>query len=377
MAEHGVDVLVLLLNSNVSYATGVSWPVGDSGRANIDRPVAVVVAGDESPHLFAQLPQDCAIDPGLDAGHLHDPVYLDFDEGVEQFAKALANLAPASAVIAVDDFTAAMLRGRDKLGVQWPPRAAGDVIGAARLIKTPDELACLRHILWVTEQAMVDVQAALEPGRKQSDLTALFFRRIFELGAEANILDPIWQVMPSRQAELPWTVHGDLAVPLLTTERKLAAGDVLWVDTGIMYAGYHSDFGRTWVVGRQPSPRQQAQYEKWRDINEAVTSIMRAGVTGRELTAAAMAVCDGKRPWMSHFYLGHGLGLDSAEMPFVGSDLGDEFDESLVLSPGMVLVLEPVVWDDGHSGYRSENVYVITDDGWINMTDYPYLPYGN
>jgi Xaa-Pro dipeptidase len=377
MAEHGVDVLVLLLNSNVSYATGISWPVGDSGRANIDRPVAVVVAGDESPHLFAQLPQDCPIDPGLDAGHLHDPVYLDFDEGVEHFSKTLAELAPPAAVIAVDDFTAAMLRGRDQLGVQWPPRAAGDVIGAARLIKTPDELACLRHILWITEQAMVDVQAALEPGRKQSDLTALFFRRIFELGAEANILDPIWQVMPSRQAELPWTVHGDLAVPLLTTERVLASGDVLWVDTGIMYAGYHSDFGRTWVVGRQPSARQQAQYEKWCEINEAVTSIMRAGVTGLELTAAAKAVHGGKRPWMSHFYLGHGLGLDSAEMPFVGSDLGDEFDESLVLKPGMVLVLEPVVWDDGHSGYRSENVYVITDDGWINMTDYPYLPYGH
>jgi Xaa-Pro dipeptidase len=377
MAEHGVDVLVLLLNSNVSYATGISWPVGDSGRANIDRPVAVVVAGDESPHLFAQLPQDCPIDPGLDADHLHDPVYLDFDEGVEQFAKTLAELAPPAAVIAVDDFTAAMLRGRDRLGVQWPPRAAGDVIGAARLIKTPDELACLRHILWITEQAMVDVQEALEPGRKQSDLTALFFRRIFELGAEANILDPIWQVMPSRQAELPWTVHGDLAVPLLTTERVLASGDVLWVDTGIMYAGYHSDFGRTWVVGRQPSARQQAQYEKWCEINEAVTSIMRAGVTGLELTAAAKAVHGGKRPWMSHFYLGHGLGLDSAEMPFVGSDLGDEFDESLVLKPGMVLVLEPVVWDDGHSGYRSENVYVITDDGWINMTDYPYLPYGH
>jgi Xaa-Pro dipeptidase len=377
MAEHGVDVLVLLLNSNVSYATGISWPVGDSGRANIDRPVAVVVAGEETPHLFAQLPQDCPIDPDLDAGHLHNPVYLDFDEGVEQFAKTLAELAPPAAVIAVDDFTAAMLRGRDQLGVQWPPRAAGDVIGAARLIKTPDELACLRHILWITEQAMVDVQAALEPGRKQSDLTALFFRRIFELGAEANILDPIWQVMPNRQAELPWTVHGDLAVPLLTTERVLASGDVLWVDTGIMYAGYHSDFGRTWVVGRQPSARQQEQYEKWREINDAVTSIMRAGVTGLELTAAAKAVYDGKRPWMSHFYLGHGLGLDSAEMPFVGSDLGDEFDESLVLKPGMVLVLEPVVWDEGYSGYRSENVYVITDDGWINMTDYPYLPYGN
>ncbi len=377
MAEHGVDVLVLLLNSNVSYATGVSWPVGDSGRANIERPVAVVLAEDESPHLFAQLPQDCAIDVELDADHLHDAVYLDFDEGVEQFAKVLASLAPASAVIAVDDFTAAMLRGRDLLGVQWPPRAAGDVLGTARLIKTPDELACLRHILWVTEQAMVDVEAALAPGRRQSDLTALFLRRIFELGAEANILDPIWQVMPSRQAELPWTVHGDIACPLLTTERELATGDVLWVDTGIMYAGYHSDFGRTWVVGQQPSARQQAQYEKWREINDAVTSVMRAGVTGRDLTQAAMDVCGGSRPWMSHFYLGHGLGLDSAEMPFVGSDLGDEFDESLVLKAGMVLVLEPIVWDEGYSGYRSENVYTITDDGWINMTDYPYSPYGD
>ncbi len=377
MAEHGVDALVLLLNSNVSYATGVSWPVGDSGRANVERPVAVVLATDETPHLFARMPQDCAAGVELDADHLHDPVYLDFDEGVEQFAKALSNVVPESAVIAIDDFTAAMLRNRELLGVQWPPQAAGDVIGTARLVKTPDELACLRHILWITEQAMVDVQEALVPGRKQSDLTALFFRRIFELGAEANILDPIWQVMPSRQSELPWTVHGDLAVPLLTTERELAAGDVLWVDTGIMYGGYHSDFGRTWVVGQQPSARQQAQYEKWLEINEAVTSIMRAGVTGRDLTAAAISVCDGKRPWMSHFYLGHGLGLDSAEMPFVGSDLGDDFDESLVLKPGMVLVLEPVVWDEGHSGYRSENVYVITGDGWINMTDYNYLPYGN
>ena len=49
MAEHGVDALVLLLNSNVSYATGVSWPVGDSGRANVERPVAVVLATDEDP----------------------------------------------------------------------------------------------------------------------------------------------------------------------------------------------------------------------------------------------------------------------------------------------------------------------------------------
>jgi len=80
---------------------------------------------------------------------------------------------------------------------------------------------------------------------------------------------------------------------------------------------------------------------------------------------------------MAHFYLAHGMGLDSAEAPFIGSDLGDAFDASLVLEAGTIVVLEPVVWDEGHSGYRSENVYVVTDDGSRDLTDYPYDPYGN
>jgi Xaa-Pro aminopeptidase len=182
--------------------------------------------------------------------------------------------------------------------------------------------------------------------------------------------------MPDHQAALPWTVHGDIACPLLSSERELVRGDVLWVDTGISYAGYHSDFGRTWVVGEQPTVRQQAQYERWREIHDAVISVMRAGVPASDLTAAAMEVCGGDRPWMSHFYLAHGLGLDSAEAPYIGTDLGDGYDRRLILASGMVLMLEPVVWDEGHGGYRSENLIVVTDDGAVNLSDYPYDPYG-
>jgi Xaa-Pro aminopeptidase len=43
----------------------------------------------------------------------------------------------------------------------------------------------------------------------------------------------------------------------------------------------------------------------------------------------------------------------------------------------MVLVLEPVVWEDGTGGYRSEEVLVITEEGSTRLTDYPYAPYGN
>jgi Xaa-Pro dipeptidase len=46
-----------------------------------------------------------------------------------------------------------------------------------------------------------------------------------------------------------------------------------------------------------------------------------------------------------------------------------------VLAAGMVLVIEPIVWEEGAAGYRSEEVLLITENGWDPMTDYPYDPF--
>jgi Xaa-Pro aminopeptidase len=81
-------------------------------------------------------------------------------------------------------------------------------------------------------------------------------------------------------------------------------------------------------------------------------------------------------PWLPHFYLGHGIGTYPAEAPMIGTDLGEEFDDNFVFPAGMVLVLEPVVWEDGTGGYRSEEIVVITEEGHHFITDYPYAPYG-
>jgi Xaa-Pro aminopeptidase len=376
LAAADVDALVLLGSSNVTYATGASWPLSDAGRANVEQPVAVVVAGDDSPHLFTPFAEDAL---GLDLGddHLHGPVYLDLDEGVEIFGEVFAGLVPTGASVAVDELTGAMRRNHKLLFGDTTPGGADEVMGPARIIKTPDELACIRRGLRITEQAMADVQAALAPGRRQIDLTARFLHRVFELGADANVLDPIWQVMPATRAEMPWTTHGDIPCPLQSTERELTEGDIVWVDAGITCDGYHSDFGRTWVVGREPTAREQRQFRTWREINDAVLSLTRAGVTSAQLTRAAMAVCDGAKPWMPHFYLSHSLGVETAEMPFIGTDLGDDFDAGFVLAAGMVVVIEPIVWDEGASGYRSENVHVVTEDGCTTLSDYPYEPYGD
>ena len=377
MARHGVDVLVLIGNSKVSYATGVSWPLGDSGLAHVDRPVAVVLADDQEPHLFMPFREGAGPGPELPAGHLHDPVYLEYDEGAELFAGQLAELVPAGAVIAVDELTGAMRRGQHRL-FPGGPADAGRIVAAAKATKTGDELACMRRALRITEEAMSDVERAVSPGVRQVDLSGRFVRRAFELGATANLLDPIWQVMPASRAEGVWTIHGDLALPLLTTERELVRGDVLWADVSISWGGYCSDFGRTWIVGQDPAPRQRAQFRRWTEIVDAVREVTRAGATGADLTKAAIeAHGDGTRPWVKHFYLGHGLGVDAAEMPFVGTDLGDQFDQSLVLEAGNILVLEPIVWEDGTGGYRAEEVMLITDDGYTPLSDYPYTPYGD
>jgi Xaa-Pro dipeptidase len=377
MAERGVDALILLGNNAVAYATGTSWPLGDAGLSYVERPVAVVVGGDEWPHLFLPFREGASQESDLPADHLHGPVYLEFDEGVENFARVLADLIPAGAVIAVDETTGAMSRAAKLLFPTGAPADASAVVSAAKAIKTQDELACIRTAIRITDEAMVEVHKRLAPGIRQIELSASFLRQAFELGAHASMLEPIWQVMPPSKADGVWTTHGDLALPLLTTERELAEGDVLWTDVSIGYHGYCSDFGRTWIVGRDPTPRQRAQFDKWFEIMTAVLGVARAGATAADLTRAAITANGGSRPWLPHFYLGHGIGVNAAEMPMIGTDLGQEFDENFVLQPGMVLVLEPVVWEDGTGGYRSEEVLVITEGGWTRLTDYPYDPYGN
>lgn len=365
MAERGIDALVLLGNNAVTYATGTGWRLGDAGLSHIDRPVAVVLADDPWPHLFTPLRDGW--ESGLGAVHLHGPAFLECDEGVDQFARVIAELIPGTAVVGVDECTGAMRRAHHRLFAARRPVDAAQVVNAAKLTKTADELSCLRTACRITGQAMAEVQARLEPGVRQRELSAHFLRRAFEFGADAVMLEPIWQVMTDGRAA------GDL--PLVTPGRELTAGDVVWSDASIGYGGYCSAFGRTWLVGADPTPRQQAQFRQWREILSAVLNVTRAGVTAGDLARVATAANGGRRPWLPHGYLGHGLGVTAGEAPMIGTDLGTEFDENFVFEPGMVLVLEPMVWEAGTGGYRSKHVVAITEDGFLSLTDDPHTPY--
>jgi Xaa-Pro aminopeptidase len=335
--------------------------------------VAIVVKGESAPHLFTMFSDGVPAD--LPGDHVHGPLFPGLTEAMPQFAEAVAELLPAMARVGVDDQTQAMLRGLPT-GIEWVD--AGPILGACKVAKSPDEVACIRHAQLLNELAMVDAMACLRPGVRQTDLSAAFLRRVFELGATAGGIDPIWQVMaPTRQAG-PWTSHGDLAYPTVTTDRFLREGDVIWVDAGIVWEGYASDYGRTWITGVDATPNavQQQQFGRWQAVVDAALSILEPGVTALQLARAAIAANDGVKPWIEHFYLAHGVGTDSAEMPLIGTDLGEQFDEQQVMQPGMVLVFEPVIWDDGAAGYRAEDIVAVTDDGWVKLSGSTYDPSG-
>ena len=366
--------VVLLGSTNARWSTGARVVAADHGRAAHTRNVVVTVNGDPVPHLFTHTPEGVPIDHPAD--HVHAGVDLEDDAGAATLVAFLGEHVGDGRVL-LDEWTMPLRRvWSSRLSRVVVDDAVVNLMGPLKLIKTGDELACIRAAQRLNERAMLDVYAALRPGLRQCDLSGLFLRRVFELGADQNTVDPIWEVMPESVSSGPSSVTGDVVFPTVTTDRVLAHGDVIWVDTGVTIAGYDSDFGRTWIVGAEPTSAQRDQFQRWKDVIDAVLAVTEPGVTGADLTRAAVSAVGGdRRPWLPHLYLAHGIGVDSAEAPFIGTDLGAEFDETIVLAPGMVFVLEPVAWADGTGGYRSEEIVTVTADGYELLSDFHYEPY--
>jgi len=355
LEAQGFAAAVLLGQQNIAYALGARAPAADAARAAHRRMVAIVTADGAPAQLYTSFPD--GVPAELGAEHVHPALPVEWPEGARQ----LLDVLPAGPV-ALDEYTMplhAALDGREIAD-------ATPILSTCKIVKTSDELECIRRAQFINERAMLDIDGRVVPGVRGTELSGVFLRRIFELGATANTVDPIWQVMPSRIDDGPYSVTGDVVFPTPTTRRPFDAGDVIWVDTGIDYEGYASDFGCTFVVGG-PEARHHDQAARWREVVDRCLDVLKPGASAGDLVRAASS--DGsRRPWLPHLYLAHGIGTNSAEMPLVGTDLGADFDDALVLAPGMVLVFEPVVWDDGHSGFRAEEIVAVTDDGYERLS---------
>ncbi|HEU5454529.1 MAG TPA: M24 family metallopeptidase, partial [Nocardioides sp.] len=324
MADKGVDAVVALTTGGVLYATGAPTPAADTGRTFARRAVAVVLADDPVPHLFTPYPQSVPDD--LPADHLHPAFQPETAEGARAMAATVVErLGGARGRVAVDDYTMPMWAAFPVVlsGVELVD--AGPLFTAVRLHKTPDEVECLRRSWRMNEEATRAVEALVRPGVRTSELSGAYLSELFQRGATTNFLDPVFQPMPERVADGPWSTNGDIPFNLGTTDHVLSEGEVIWTDTVSGYEGYASDVGRTWVVGPVSAVRQQL-HERWEAITAAVLAEIRPGVTADVLTRVATDANGGSKPWLDHFFLGHTLGLEGGEMQHIGSDKGQAYD---------------------------------------------------
>ena len=338
MRARDVHGAVLLHGPNVAYATGFVGDAVDASHATHRRAVAIVGAADGRPRVHAHGPAGALAAAALAGAECAPPLWPELDDGVDAVAAAIREVLGdcAGRRVVVDSVTGAMARAGVLAEAELVD--AGRVLDPARVVKTPDELACIDQAQRWTERAMEPAQAACVPGASRSEVAGAFLGalRADDAGGGAchNVIDPIFQPMPARRDGGPRTSTGHVAFPTGVDNPVLSAGDLVWVDAGAGFHGYMSDFGRTWVVGREPTSAERSLFERWLAVLDASLAAVRPGATLGDVGGAARAVEPDETPWLPQFYLAHGTGLDSAEMPMIGTDLGPAFDDGYELELG-------------------------------------------
>src|SRR5215208_1842895 len=197
LGAQGLAAAVLLGQPAVAYAVGARALAADAARAAHQRNVAIVTAGGEAPHLYTAFPE--GVPPELPADHVHGALPVEWPEGAEALRDVLPN-----GPIALDEYTMplhAALHGREVAD-------ATALLSTCKVVKTADELECIRRAQSINEEAMLAVEPLVAPGVRGTELSGAFLRRIFEVGATANTVDPIWQGMPPRIADGPYSATG-------------------------------------------------------------------------------------------------------------------------------------------------------------------------
>jgi len=218
----------------------------------------------------------------------------------------------------------------------------GRVVEQLRTVKDEAEIALLARACAITCDAFADVLSSIVPGRSEQQLAVLLERAMIDRGAEAVAFDTI--VASGPNGAIPHHSPG---------ERAFAAGDLITVDCGARYGGYHADMTRTVALG-DPDGWQ-------REIYETVAAAQLAGVAAAMPGADVADVDDAARSIIEaaghgdHFQhgLGHGVGLEVHEAPIIG------YGRTGRLAKRVPVTIEPGIYLPGKGGVRIEDTLVV------------------
>jgi Xaa-Pro aminopeptidase len=334
LAGVGADAVLVTAGQNVRYLTGLA-----SSNAALLLPAdgEGVLATDSRYALAAQ--RDC---PDLE---LITERFIEPRLAAEMTRRGMRTVAFEAHEMTVERHAELTAKAE---GVTTVP--FGRKIEELRTVKDPSELELLATACRISSQAIADVLPAICPGLTERALASLLDHRMADLGADKPAFDTI--VASGPNGAIPHHSPAD---------RPLRRGDLVTMDFGALYGGYHADMTRTVAVG-EPAGWQ-------RDIYDLVAAAQRAGIEAAEAGADVADVDAAARDLITeaghgeHFQhgLGHGVGLEVHEAPTIG------YGRTGKLAAGVPVTVEPGVYLPGKGGVRIEDVLVVAASGGARL----------
>lgn len=343
MAQHGLDAALLVGGSSLDYFTGVRW-------YNSERLFAVVIP--KSGKAFCVCPsfeEDRAREQ-LNAGPLEDAETLTWHEDENPYrlvASGLKERGYATGTVGIEERTPFVFS--DGIAQAAPGLklvSATPVTAGCRMIKSAHELALMSIANQATLKVYEAVYRALEPGMTQDDAERLIAAAYDRVGfrGEASVQTGPYSALP----------HGS------ATPQVIREGTVVMIDDGCKVEGYNSDITRTFVIGKA-TDKMRRVFEIVHRAQSAALAAAKAGIPCQNVDAAARKVIAdaGFGPDYNYFThrLGHGIGLDGHEWPYLVRG------NTLPLAANMTFSDEPGVYIRGEFGVRLEDDMHVTEDG--------------
>lgn len=221
-----------------------------------------------------------------------------------------------------------------------------------RYTKDKDEIDNIKIAAAIADAAFSKIIEFIKPGMKESDVALQLEYYMRKAGADGIAFDTI--LISGRKTSLP---HG------IPSEKIIENGDFITIDFGALYKGYRSDMTRTIAVG-EISEKQLEIYELVKKAEEEGINCIKSGVSSKLPDDKVREVL---KDYIEYYYpgLGHGVGRELHEQPFLGSR-GDR-----VIEKNCVITVEPGIYIPGWGGVRIEDTLVVTEDGYEILTKSP------
>lgn len=228
-------------------------------------------------------------------------------------------------------------------------------VSALRQVKDAGERASLREACAISTRALAALVADLGVGDTEVELARRLELLMGMYGAPDRAFDSIVATGP----------HSAIPHHQPTT-RPIAAGDLLKIDFGALFDGYHADCTRTFVVAADPRDWQAEIHAVVAAAQQAGIDALIPGVDTAQVDRASREVIEaaGYGKYFGHG-LGHGVGLEIHEVPFLGPT------SAHTVEAGVPLTVEPGIYLPERGGVRIEDTVLVTDTGVEIFTDYP------